>query len=112
MIDLTKKYRTKNGKDVELISDKGRGDYPIIGYFEGREALATWTQDGRYILAGNSCSDLIEVKEKKKVWGNLHEDMCGAIYVLSYSSPENAEMYKDVYEKYIKTVEIEYEVGE
>ena len=112
MIDLTKRYITRNGHEVTLISDKGRGDYPILGYFEGREALATWTRDGRYILAGNTCSDLIEVKEMKQVWVVLYYGPYGAVWTATYNSPEEAESYKDVCGKYIKTVEIEYEVGE
>jgi hypothetical protein len=112
MIDLTKKYRTRNGKDVELISDKGRGDFPILGYFEGREALATWTQDGRYTLTGNTCSDLIEVKEMKKVWVVLFQRPSGELFTTAHSSAESVEAQLNYTSaKHIKTVEIEYEVG-
>ena len=113
MIDLTKKYRTKDGREVTLVSDKGRGDFPILGYFEGREALATWTQDGRYTLTGNTCSDLIEVKEKKKVWVVLFQQPNGNLYTTTHFCAESVEaQLKYTSAKHIKTVEIEYEVGE
>jgi len=110
MIDLTKKYRTRDGREVTLISDKGRGDFPIVGYLKGREAPAIWTQDGRYTLAGDMCSDLIEVKEMKKVWVNLYVNEVGHPFTVTYQDEMSASRYRA--SGFIKTVEIEYEVGE
>lgn len=83
MIDITKKYKTRNGQNVKLLSDKGRGQYPVLGYIGKRTTPSIWTLEGRYTISGNYADlDLIEVKEPKvlKCWVNFYTDgSCRAI---------------------------------
>jgi len=113
MIDLTKRYVTRGGQEVTLVSDKGSNKYPIIGLIENAILPACWTRTGKSNWTFEEDSlDLVEVKEKKKVWVVLYYGPYGAVWTATYNSPEEAAEYKDVCGKYIKTVEIEYEVGE
>ncbi len=81
MIDLTKKYRTKNGyRVVGLILDETRSSYPIRGNIidsdgDFIESNAGWTKDGVYdIFNGTGSYDLVEEEpveptpEPKKDW--------------------------------------------
>jgi hypothetical protein len=63
MIDIKKKYRTRNGETVTLISDQGRsGDLKIIGYIDAETALTFWKSDGKFSKDSVYCEiDLIEV---------------------------------------------------
>jgi hypothetical protein len=61
MIDITKKYQTRDGDPVEFITDKGRGEYPIIGYIGDNDTVDVWTQDGKFSPSLDHARDLIEV---------------------------------------------------
>lgn len=67
--DINKPFQTREGKRVEIISDKGRGDYPLVGYIGDHiRHLDTWTLDGIFSKAGHIPeNDLINIKEKKLV---------------------------------------------
>ena len=81
MINLTKKYRTKNGyRVVGLILDETRSSYPIRGNIidsdgDFIESNTGWTKDGVYdIFSGTGSYDLVEEEpveptpEPKKDW--------------------------------------------
>lgn len=60
MIDMTKKYRTRDGRDVRILCVDGPGDYPVIGLVVDR--LNTWRQNGRILgIDEQRPLDLIEV---------------------------------------------------
>lgn len=67
--DITKPFHTRDGSKVEIISDKGRGEYPIVGYIgDVFRTLDTWTLDGIFSKAGYMPgNDLVNTKEKKLV---------------------------------------------
>lgn len=46
-IDLKKKYRTRNGRPVRLISDQGRQPYPFLGYVGDDFVPCAWSEEGR-----------------------------------------------------------------
>jgi hypothetical protein len=48
MIDITKPVRTISGEPVTIISDKGRGHYPLLGYVGDSEYLKSWQMDGAW----------------------------------------------------------------
>ena len=48
MIDITKPVRTKNGQSVEIISNKGRDVFALLGYFGTSQELDRWTMCGKY----------------------------------------------------------------
>lgn len=66
MIDLNKKYTTRDGKQVKLydIVNAENQKYPVIGAFyidsDKRWKVDTWTLNGRNDVAGKSIFDLIE----------------------------------------------------
>ena len=68
MIDIKKKYETKDGREVELAWDDLEGNQKIGGRSKSPEGweLESWTADGCYLDHGRESQyDLIEVKEKK-----------------------------------------------
>jgi hypothetical protein len=69
MIDYTKPVQTRNGLEVEIITTKGRGDQPVIGYIGKSDVTETWGVDGMYFEhgCGESISDLVNVPEPPKV---------------------------------------------
>ena len=78
MIDITKKYKTRSGREVTQLMkfDDIESDYPIRGVVDG--IVCAWTEDGKCC---NSLSDhemnLIEVKEPIEIY----------LWVSSYMDP-------------------------
>lgn len=64
MIDITKKYRTRDGRDVTGLHMRDSEHYPIGGFIAGNSA--TWTMAGDYRDDDDEshCYDLIEVTEQ------------------------------------------------
>jgi hypothetical protein len=72
MIDLNKKYETKNGDEVELISDKCRKkNFPILGYI-GVSDPEEYYWDSHGGSYSRVSQDLVEVKPKVKYLKPLH----------------------------------------
>lgn len=66
MIDITKKYRTRDGKSVRILcTDMANTDYPVVGvvkYADGKEEVETFTNEGtHYLRVNESDYDLFEV---------------------------------------------------
>ena len=80
MIELTKKYKTRDGQDVRLYAIDGRGDCPVHGAIEGDHGwiVHTWCNDGLW-AEGVHALDLIECKPriKREVWLNVYPDSIG-----------------------------------
>ena len=75
MIDMNKKYRTRDGRDVRLLCvDWKNEDYSVVGLLpapNGKESIFWWTIEGNSRLDGKECTrDLIEVKPER--WVNLY----------------------------------------
>lgn len=74
LIDINKKYRTRDGKEVRIYATDGGGDYPIQGAvrtLDGRWRVCTWKKKGKYTSQSyDHPLDLIEIREKHKrtVW--------------------------------------------
>lgn len=69
IFDPTKPVQTRDGSKVELITIKGRGNAPIIGYLGEDISLSRWGLDGTFRpeLGPHKCnSDLINVPEGAK----------------------------------------------
>lgn len=69
MIDITKKYKTRDGREVtQLVKFEGVESYtPILGVVNG--AIYRWREDGKYLNHYcNSDQDLIEVKEPREIY--------------------------------------------
>lgn len=66
MISMTKKYRTRSGKDVEIIdidTTDGRRLYPVTVKVDGAYTIMV-TIEGKYRWGKINNSDIFEVKEK------------------------------------------------
>jgi hypothetical protein len=58
MIDITKPVRTRDGTPVEIISNKGREPYTLVGYIGNNRELDEWAADGAYLTGTKSNNDL------------------------------------------------------
>ena len=72
MIDINKKYRTRDGREVRIYATDGADKYPVHGsikYETGWE-LFTWQLDGMRTPRHEGGGDLIEVRprHKRTVW--------------------------------------------
>lgn len=64
-ISKDKKYKTKNGHPVTILSISARCDYPVIGliHFDNEDKLKSWNINGSWADDGqNDKFDLVEVK--------------------------------------------------
>lgn len=75
-IDITKEYTTRDGREVRLISDEGKGDYPIVGFIE-EYSIMEWATNGKIIMNSKSGypRDLIPKKKKVKCLKSVPELM-------------------------------------
>jgi len=78
MIDINKKYRTRDGKEVRIYAvDGGRNKNIVHGAMNDKGWLSvTWTAEGKYLKFDmDSENDLIEVKPriKETVWINIYD---------------------------------------
>ena len=74
-IDINKKYRTRDGREVRIYATNSSSTYPVHGAYAswGHES---WTADGKYNGPElENDLDLIEVKPriKRTVWLNVYE---------------------------------------
>jgi hypothetical protein len=79
MIDVKKKYRTRNGRDVTIVSTRGNGRYPIIAiiHYDDRDECESLTDEGKASTSGMGHDhDLIEVKPKLKGFANIYRGVC------------------------------------
>lgn len=72
MIELGKKYRTRDGLEVRIYAVDGGGKYPVHGAFLnilGAWQQAEWTRDGSYVFDGGGSHplNLIEVRPEVTV---------------------------------------------
>lgn len=69
-IDLSKKYKQKDGTTVHLIGRGQYSTYPIIGeciYDNGEASLEQWTEFGKYNSQDESQYDLVEITDEIKL---------------------------------------------
>ena len=78
MIDINKKYRTRDGREVRIYATDGRAVYPIHGAIlqEHGWQQSCWAVDGLHSISssGNHSGDLIEVRprHKRTVWVTVY----------------------------------------
>lgn len=69
MIDVNKRYVTRDGFDVRIIATDAKGRYPIVGLvdMENAEYCRQWTEEGKADYRGfvKTNYDLVEVKHKE-----------------------------------------------
>lgn len=114
MIDLNKKYQTRDGREVRLFMVDGGGEYPIVGaYKDGKADKWTpdnWASDGRW-LTDHSDTDLVPVPEKRVGYVNVRRLPSGEIW-LGAEHPTRASADKKAGEYRIACIRIEYTEGQ
>jgi hypothetical protein len=60
-IEMSKKYRTRDWRDVRLLCVDGPGKFPVVGLIKGQDEPATWDANGVFSLDSPTDLDLIEV---------------------------------------------------
>ena len=115
MIDISKKYRTRDGRKVRIYATDGGGEAPIHGaiWSPDREKWFAWVwhEDGRLICGEENKSDIIEVKPRiqQTVWLNIYaQDVCSDVF----NSKENADLWASECRVACVKVEIDCEEGE
>jgi hypothetical protein len=67
MIDITKPVMTRDGTPVEIISDKLRDAFSLLGYIGTSRELDKWTPDGSYYGPNSTSSlDLVNYEPQPK----------------------------------------------
>jgi hypothetical protein len=110
MIDLSKKWKTRLGHEVELFAKKDNVIYGILKV-NNKWVSDTWFNDGRYQDSPFEHElDLIEVKEKKTLTGflNIYRSHTSPIYE-SKTLAQSLQMRGIIA---CKQITIEYEEGE
>ena len=88
MIDINKKYRTRDGREVRIYATDGTDNQNIHGAVKDHDGwtLAAWYSDGVHARSDrNGPRDLIEVRprHKRTVWLNV------------YGRPDDVTAYND-----------------
>jgi len=76
MIDINKKYRTRDGQEVRIYAVDGNCPYPVHGAIKTEHgwSVACWDDDGNYYGTTQNLK-LVEVKQriKETVWINIYD---------------------------------------
>jgi len=106
-ISLHKKYRTRDGRPVELLTTSARGAWPVIGHIGDSESLVRWSLDGTFCGTRlTRALDLVEVKPKRVLWLNVYPCSNGIVYDSREGADEGAAAHR------IACLKIEFEEGE
>jgi len=80
MIELGKKYQTRDGRPVRILCVDGPDPaFPIVGYEEGNPNVLVWTADGKYNPDVSQHADLVPVTEKHHGYVIISKDVSPAI---------------------------------
>lgn len=117
MIDKSKQYRTRDGREVRIYATDGDTDCPIHGAILTRHGWkgTSWTSDGLWCLGAMDGSDLIEVKPriKREVWVNVYRGR-ELDWLTIHDERQEADDYPDCHKSRIACVclTIDCEEGE
>jgi len=80
MIDKSKVYKTRDGREVRIYATDGGGEYPVHGAYlcRGEWRVEAWDEKGFWTDPDHEDNvDLIEVKPriKREVWVNVYPDV-------------------------------------
>lgn len=85
MIDKTKKYRTRSGRNARVIYINGNSaaTHPVVAlveYDDGNEYVIQTRRNGQIYLASESPNDLIEVRMPRVIWMNEYAGDLYSVY--------------------------------
>jgi hypothetical protein len=97
MIDITKKYTTRDGRAVVLLSDKGPEGHPIVGYISGDSFVREWTEQGGCRDIKECLIDLLEAPEQIEldIWLNIYPDAAAGLDAFTYADKGYADRCAD-----------------
>jgi len=105
MININKKYQTRNGQKVRIYVTDGGGEYPVHGaaWKNNKWYLHTWTESGKYeFISEPSDLDLIEVPIYEWQW--ITQKPNGDFWISNhyYTEEEAAQYFTNgqIFEKY------------
>lgn len=112
MIDINKKYRTRDGREVRIYATDGKYPFVVQGAVKtehGEWEQVSWTDGGNFMLVNGCHNDLFEVRprHKRTVWVNIYDDSKPALHL----SRELADQYRCDRIACIK-FELDFEEGE
>ena len=112
MIDINKKYRTRDGREVRIYATDGGGVHCVHGAVKNLEgwAMCSWVQGGSEMPLEGWC-DLIEAKPRiqRAVWVNVYN---GVVSSWMHDSKEDADLHAEPKRFACVKVEIDCEEGE
>lgn len=77
-LDLTKKVKTRDGREARIVFTQARGSYPVVALItsrDGKETAYLYTEEGVFeIGTENHAADLVSVVETidRTVWVNVY----------------------------------------
>lgn len=74
MIDMNKKYQTRDGRKVRILCTDGP-DFraPVVGVVEGDWFITVWPSSGEHTTQEPCQRDLIPAPEEVTLWVNVYE---------------------------------------
>lgn len=116
MIELTKQYRLRGGRDFEILKTDAMGEFPVIILVKhtSGDALVRLTADGcAYPQGIENSNDLIEVKPERTGWVNIYSTYDPSFRQYSISETrEAADLKADGTRKRIACVKITFREGD
>ena len=115
MIDINKKYRTRDGREVRIYATDGGGPQPVHGAISGLNfwSTANWSKNGSYtvVYGQEHDNDLIEVRlrHKRTVWLNVYGS---GVVLEACSSKERADLAATCGRIACIKVDLNFEEGE
>jgi hypothetical protein len=107
-VDWDKPIQTRDGREVTLVSMKGRGLFPVLYYVGADEELRTCGMDGNFYVKGleQSHYDIINKPQKIEYWVN--------VYPTGPSMPYNSRVDADDHASIRRTacIKVSGEVGQ
>jgi hypothetical protein len=111
MIDINKKYRTRDGREVRIYATDGQDEWPIHGATLKSFGWSSecWTRDGSSLTNQPHADDLIEVRprHKRTVWLSFMGDGFRC-----YNTEDEAHANHLMSKLAIIKVELDFEEGE
>jgi len=109
MIDIDKKYRTLNGREVRIYATDGKGTYPVHGAVKVDDGWLSYTWEATGTQGVSNVHDLIEVRprHKRTVWVNVYDKA-----ICDFRTKEDADRYAGDTRMACIKVELDFEEGE
>jgi hypothetical protein len=98
MIELGKKYQTRDGRAVRILATDRDCAWPIVGLIRdknGDECIGQWRENGQFYRDEATPSDLVAVPTKHEGWIIISRDLNPAIISqIVYRTEQEAEVWR------------------